>query len=445
MPIFSSPSEEARHLADALFDGRLDHFGFQRLETLIVSNLSCLQVYVERANFHSELLELADEQSPEDAALAVLKEFSRVCSARERRRSYRDLLLVVTTACLVFGLITWGYFVTDGGKTSPVGRIASLSTNASTGSADLELGRFVRWRETLSVSTGIVSLQLPNVLVDVVGPAKVRLTGERELSLMSGTLMANVQPGGEGFKIQTPDAEVVDLGTEFLVSYEPQRGTDVSVRRGRAQVKLIDRQSHPAMFLELTDNRSAHVEQSKALVREIDFQSESFLAVDQSRGGIRSIDGNLRTAIHPPVSLQSEQTTTPNHMLVIPERQNVVLDEDLVVVGIEGPVRIPAGSCVSSYLIHYDPTELVTFAPRGGVTFFGQIAAVIVNSDALQGTDGPFGLEATLFEEAGFRELELDEDEIRISNDRKTVSFFFGANPNELLDEARILVVSESR
>jgi hypothetical protein len=48
------------------------------------------------------------------------------------------------------------------------------------------------------------------------------------------------------------------------------------------------------------------------------------------------------------------------------------------------------------------------------------------------------------FERQSFREIEPEEDEIHISDDRMTISFYFGLSPPAFLDEVRILVATDS-
>lgn len=437
-----SPREEVRQLADAMYDRRMSPESMRRLDELIADDLGCLQAYVERIDFHGEILNRAQDRRQANQAASAVARMVRTRHVQESRQSQR--LAATTAACVLFmaGLIGWMAWSKDL-FSSRVGVIAGLTSNVPDGAAGFELGQILRKGYVLSLDEGIATLQLPHVLVDVIGPARLKLKSIRQIELQSGSVHAVVQKGGEGFSVRTQDSEVVDLGTEFVVTCTPGSGTEVNVRRGRVQTSLFDWRGVPTKVLELTDNRAATFLQRSEQAREIDFKPKVFQPVDLTRGGIRSIDGALRTAAQPPVTLQSNQLTTPNHMLVVPERQDVVLEQDLVITGLEGPTKIPAGSTLSSYLIHYDPTARVSFAPRGAVTYFGRIATVLVTSSALHATDATFGLEGAIYDQSEARGLELPGDEIRISNDRKTISYFFGVDLPSFLDEARVLVVNE--
>ncbi len=65
---------------------------------------------------------------------------------------------------------------------------------------------------------GLLHLQFANnVMVYVEAPAHFDIVGAACVLLHSGRLSANVPPEGVGFTVETPEAEVVDFGTEFSV------------------------------------------------------------------------------------------------------------------------------------------------------------------------------------------------------------------------------------
>jgi len=441
---YSSPNDEVRALADAQFDGRLTHHQTERLELLLLADLGCMQAYIERMVFHAELLKDADQRS----ARGVLNSVVTSIHQRERRSQLtRDWVPALTGAlCL---LIATGYLFGAGFfafERPPLVVVSSLSSNARVQLTDVDLGQVVRLGDSFSVEEGIVSLQFPHVLIDLIGPVTARIESADKLSITSGTIVAKILKTGERFCITTPDVEVIDLGTEFLVQHQPGRGTDVSVRQGRVRATLLDWRKKPQKVMELTDHRSANFQGVAGTVKEMDFRPETFAPVDRSRVGIHRIDSMLRTGTQQPVSLRSGQSDTFNHILVIPERQGIVLQQDLSVMGVEGPILIPAGTTVSSYLIHYDPPEIISRAPRGAVTFFERVAGVIASSEELHKTDELLGLQGVEYESAAFRggEFGPDEDSIQISHDRKTVSFRFDTSPPRYLDEARVIIIAEA-
>jgi len=434
--------EEARQLADAMVDRRMNPQMMQRLDELITSDLGCLQAYVERIDFHGELIEQSVECHSANRAVVAMDQIAQSTTRYERRQNWKLIAGTVVCLSLVVGVLSW-LVMTERLLPSSVGTIAALTSDLQSHST-LELGQVVRKGHLFNLSSGVLTLQLPDVMVDVIGPAKIRIHNRQKMELLSGTIHAYVRPGGEGFAVHTKDSVIVDLGTEFAVTCRPNAETEVSVRHGRVQANLVGWSGAPMKELGITAGRAATFSQRRQSAVEVNYHPQTFEKIERTRGTIKLIDGMLRTAAQPPVSVASLKLPTHNHMLVIPEQQRVVLTEDLEVTGISGPVQIPAGTAVSSYLIHYDPDILLNKAPRGAVTFDGNILAVITTAEQLFSTDTRFGLPGLEYGNSNVRELELDEDEVRISDDRKTASFYFGLTGAEPIDHARVLVTSDA-
>lgn len=68
------------------------------------------------------------------------------------------------------------------------------------------------------------------------GPAELQLVSPTEAVCTAGRLLAEVPPAAHGFRLQTPQLRVVDLGTAFGVAAGPG-GTEVHVFQGRVQVQ----------------------------------------------------------------------------------------------------------------------------------------------------------------------------------------------------------------
>jgi hypothetical protein len=84
---------------------------------------------------------------------------------------------------------------------------------------------------------GLVLLQFGGgVMVYLEAPARFDAVSNQRVELHSGRLSANVPPEGVGFTVETPEAEVIDFGTEFSVDVEP--GTsEVHVFEGLVRVQ----------------------------------------------------------------------------------------------------------------------------------------------------------------------------------------------------------------
>jgi len=68
-------------------------------------------------------------------------------------------------------------------------------------------------------------------------PAQFKLETDEQIFLQNGRLTAKVPPGAEGFKLNTPNAMMIDLGTEFGVSVSETGQSELHVFEG--EVKLF--------------------------------------------------------------------------------------------------------------------------------------------------------------------------------------------------------------
>lgn len=74
------------------------------------------------------------------------------------------------------------------------------------------------------------------VVASVVGPAEVHLLAGDHARLIAGTFVAYAPEGAEGFRLDTPGAEITDLGTEFGASVTADGETNLSVFDGAVEL-----------------------------------------------------------------------------------------------------------------------------------------------------------------------------------------------------------------
>ena len=75
--------------------------------------------------------------------------------------------------------------------------------------------------------------------VDLVieAPASFEIHSSEFMVLNEGRLAVTVPPEGVGFTVETPDAEVVDFGTEFAIEVVDERSSEVHVFKGEVEVR----------------------------------------------------------------------------------------------------------------------------------------------------------------------------------------------------------------
>jgi len=125
-----------------------------------------------------------------------------------------------------------------------------LPPSAEPGVAVLTRAVDVTWRDGQTHQPGTIicpgSLQLESGLIElsfgtgatvvIEGRAEVNIFSAEKLSLKQGRLWARVPDEARGFTVRTPEAEVVDLGTEFGVLVEPAGAAEVYVFDGFVEV-----------------------------------------------------------------------------------------------------------------------------------------------------------------------------------------------------------------
>jgi hypothetical protein len=93
--------------------------------------------------------------------------------------------------------------------------------------------------DSIQIDRGRIEILYDNgVQFLVQGPADLTFLEEQRVAATSGKLVARVSPEAVGFKITTPHAVVIDRGTAFGVTIDPQRQTDVVVYEGMVDLAL---------------------------------------------------------------------------------------------------------------------------------------------------------------------------------------------------------------
>jgi hypothetical protein len=121
---------------------------------------------------------------------------------------------------------------------SPVARLTALRAVAwQPGSTPLTEQTGLISGQQLELAAGEIELTFADgATVAVEGPAQLRLHSNGRAELTQGKLVAAVPPQAIGFTVQTPAATIVDLGTEFGVTVDPQGRTETQVFKGLVEV-----------------------------------------------------------------------------------------------------------------------------------------------------------------------------------------------------------------
>jgi len=89
---------------------------------------------------------------------------------------------------------------------------------------------------TLRLLSGLADIRFySGATVVLEGPAELTVDSRSQATLHDGRLTCVVSPSGRGFVVETPTARFVDIGTEFGVNVDPERGSDLLVLQGEVE------------------------------------------------------------------------------------------------------------------------------------------------------------------------------------------------------------------
>lgn len=301
---------------------------------------------------------------------------------------------------------------------------------------------------------GLVRIRIDSgVEVTLEGPVEFELIAPDRASFHHGLLTSTVPPGAEGFRVDTPTTQVVDLGTAFGIRLDEEGVPEVSVFDGQVEVGL---QSTDERQL-LNEGESVRVDADNGITP-IPIDVEAYEKIWPFSSGIVGSSGAFRFA--PPWPRRLRLIRSDSDIFVVPERYAIELIEPLRVnVSAPGEYRnvdeltpdaIPSGSVVRSFLLHYHPAaarpprlaEQVT----GSITFDRPIRGLILLHDELRASALRFSPRRA-GEAQERRQIELSErpigDRVTLSEDRRTLTVDL-TSPNETSDLLRVIVDASS-
>lgn len=295
--------------------------------------------------------------------------------------------------------------------------------------------------QTIRLQSGIVQVQFDSgVEVTLEGPAAYELQSIDRTKLAYGLLSATVPPGAEGFRVDTPSAQVIDLGTAFGIELDRDGLSKVSVFDGEVEV-VTDKDRQKRL---LTEGQSVELS-SDGSMSDIAFETQRFEKLWPFSSGIVKSTGAFRFA--PPWPRSVNRIQSDRRVFVLPEgyatRLHAPCSVDITEPGKYTkatqllPSDIPTDRRVRSFLLMFNP-EVSADAPinrprplirdlelvEGSITFQQPILGVIVQDKTLFATDGRFSLRSAAGLPFG-QGLELDakrvSDIITLSEDRRTI------------------------
>lgn len=225
--------EERTTLIDALLDGDISEADFLRLEAELHVDPAARRAYYDRQKLHLLLTNEASRSLNLPSKPAV-----KIASRRPIFSSNLLALAAALVALLSIATLVWrsigspsnieeahaaGYAVLAG-QSDPVWASATPITEGDLIPAG-----------PLHLKSGIARLELfSGVSVVLEGDAEFEILSDMEMKLARGKVRARVPETAHGFRIHTPDGDVVDLGTEFALDLSDAR-SEVHVLDGEIE------------------------------------------------------------------------------------------------------------------------------------------------------------------------------------------------------------------
>jgi len=148
--------------------------------------------------------------------------------------------------------------------------VAMVTRIESSNTDDLQLGTTLK-PGTIRLEQGEVELTFfSGATVSLQAPAEFQLLSETQAFLTRGKAAALVPEEAIGFTIKTPEAAVVDLGTEFAISVDQTGDSSVHVYDGEVRVSLLGQDGSTLTSSPVFGGDSLEVEVNEQQLRRVD-------------------------------------------------------------------------------------------------------------------------------------------------------------------------------
>ena len=266
----SAAGDELWTLTSAMCQGTLTPAGAERLESLLQDE-AARRFYVGYLALHARLLSRwrgADESVVADLAPPDAAPLEAAPPPRARLPTLFDYTVAQLSHPLRFSLLVATVTIASLLLTSAQIRMPGIAPIAEQHGAVVQkfVARFLpeegaRWegeslfagahlrpQQQVRLIAGRAELRFDNgARVALQAPIELRLDSAHGLRLDEGTLMARVPPAASGFYVDAQRARIVDLGTEFGVSVDRQRGAEVHVFDGEVRIEPFDASRKPTL------------------------------------------------------------------------------------------------------------------------------------------------------------------------------------------------------
>ncbi|MEM1354772.1 MAG: hypothetical protein AAGH88_07810 [Planctomycetota bacterium] len=336
-----------------------------------------------------------------------------------------------------------------GPKDTPTRRPVATLTVEHNAAWDRRPGEELHAGQRFTLTKGFAEITTGRGAVAIIeAPATIELLqNDNAICLHTGKLIGICEtPSSKGLLVRTPHMDVTDLGTRFGVASGSMSGTFVTVFDGQIEVASPDGLT-PVRTLGRAE--SIAVDTARQETESHPFDTTTFSTPADMNPGIAMASGSVRFLFVTPDELTQNQYRSDSHVSVFEELRGDVLPGDVPVSfvspgkydrmlpdNIEG-TRLEAGTATHSYVIRARPgTQDSTY--RGELTFETPILGVMILAEDWHAFETLMPDRAISLDPMPSELLEgMDQevlpdasvaDWVRISEDRKTLSFYLYAS-----------------
>lgn len=220
-------------------DGIADPAAVRRFEERLRSEPAALEAYLQQMRMHA-LLQWRYGQANVGGPVRLPQAIPRPSPWRLRSAGRLAAAAVLVIGATLAAFVAPRFFHAKPSPAPSLLAIAELveSHDAVWANGQAPLARGARVPHgPVALQSGSIRLHFDSgAWATISGPARLDLVDAMKVRVTQGQLTVNVEPAAHGFTVETPDAKVVDLGTEFGVQIQPAGVTDVVVFKGKVDV-----------------------------------------------------------------------------------------------------------------------------------------------------------------------------------------------------------------
>ncbi len=254
---------EIRELMDIAIDGKLSDLQTLRLDHLLSSNAEARQYYLEEIVLISDL---------ERRGYSATRSVPVFVPLNSNKLAWG--IAIGASLCAILLVAAWPNTpvspknILQSASIAPIVRIVGGTNSSFEGLQPagrvLNVGRYRMTHGAISVSFR------SGASLDIDGPAEFEIKNDMLIELDLGNIRVHVSESAKGFLVVVPGMEVRDLGTEFGVSVEANKSSQVHVFLG--SVELLRKGNQP----EILDEGNAVSLQGNGLLPMDEIDDEKF-------------------------------------------------------------------------------------------------------------------------------------------------------------------------